>query len=124
VHARLKIVDNDKLPALKAGELASLLAKKNLRTKAIDKLEKCLDATYTMKNEDGKIQTFIDFKTIVAAIQTILNYTDGRPVERREVVTRKATTLEELQAQAKNSPELRKSLQALLEAANPPTVEV
>jgi hypothetical protein len=107
-------MSNHNAPALTGGELAAMLAKKDLRQKAIDKLEKCLEATYTLKSESGELVMYDDFKTIVTAIQTILHYTDGKPVERREVITRKATTLEELRQQAKNSPELRRSLKELL----------
>ena len=95
-------------------ELSKLLQDKKLREKAILGLEDCLNATTQIKDADGNIKEYTDFRTILGAIQTILNYTDGRPVERREVITRKAVTLEDLQAKADGSPELRAAIEALL----------
>jgi len=63
----------------------------------------------------GKIHTRVDFKTILGGVNTALAYTDGKPVERREIVTSTMTTLESLRAQAKASPELRKAIVDLLD---------
>lgn len=42
-------------------------------------------------------------------------YTDGKPVQRREIITKHATTLEELRIQAKASPQLHKAIASLLD---------
>lgn len=94
--------------------LKGLLDKNSIREKAIHGLIDCLDATYTFEDKRGTIHTCTDFKTILGAVNTALAYTDGKPIERREVITRHSTSLEELKSQAKTSPELRKALQELL----------
>lgn len=108
-------MSENKLPVKTVSNLAKLLKDRNLEEKAIAGLEECLDAKITMKNEDGKIIEYTDYRTILGAIQTVLNYTAGKPIERREVITRHATTLEELQKQAKGSPEFRRVLRELLD---------
>ncbi len=74
----------------------------------------CLDATHTFEDKRGVVHTVTDYKTILGAVTLALAYTDGKPVERREVITRHSTSLEELKKQSKSSPELRKALHELL----------
>jgi len=108
-------MDNNQKPTPITFSLNDLLVAKNLRVKAVDCLERCLSATHSFYDViTGKIITVPDYKTILVAVQTTLAYTDGRPVERREIITRHATTLEELKAKAKSSPELRAAIQELL----------
>jgi len=106
------------------GELSSLIRSKNLRNKAIVGLEECLDAKMTMKNDEGKIVEYTDFRTILGAITLILAYSDGKPVERREIVTRNMTSLQDLQDKAKKSPELRAAIEELLKDAEKPVRQV
>lgn len=115
---------SEKLPARPTvSRVAQLLLDRNMEDKAIAGLEDCLNATVTMRNEDGKLETFPDFKTILGAIQLVLAYTIGKPVERREFVTRQVTTLEDLKQQSK-SPEFRRALQELLDDAEKPVRQV
>lgn len=100
------------------------LKQRNLEAKAIAGLDDCLEATVTMKDADGTLKTFPDFKTILDAIKTILAYTQGKPVERREIVTRHTTSLDDLRAQAKNSPELRRAISELLDDVEKPVRQV
>ena len=102
------------------GELSRLIRSKNLREKAIVGLEECLDAKMTMKNDEGKIVEYTDFRTILGAITLILAYSDGKPVERREIVTRNMTSLQDLQDKAKKSPELRAAIEELLREMEKP----
>jgi len=95
--------------------LADLLAAKNLRTRAVEALERGLEATHDFYDLDsGQIIQRPDYKTQLAAAIAALAYTDGRPVERRELITRKVSTLEDLRAKAKQSPELRAAIEELL----------
>jgi hypothetical protein len=96
--------------------LNDLLVAKNLDARAVEGLEQCLKAThgfYDIMAEE--VITFPDFKTKLGAIQTILAYTVGKPVERCEVITKHHTSLEDLRDQAKASPELRRKIQELLD---------
>lgn len=95
--------------------IAKLMQERDLESKAIAGLEDCLNATITMKDEEGKLHTMPDFKTILGAITLTVAYTAGKPVERREIITKHLTTLEDLKAQAKSSPELRKAISELLD---------
>jgi hypothetical protein len=96
--------------------LDDLLEAKNLRTRAVVALERCLEATHSFYDIiTGKVITFPDYITRLAAVIIVLAYTDGKPVERREMVTRPAPTLEELREQAKASPALREAIAELLD---------
>jgi hypothetical protein len=107
---------NEKLPAKQTvSNIVKLLQERNMEEKAIAGLDDCLNATITMKDENGVLRTFPDFRTILGAITLAIAYTAGKPVERREVITRHATTLDELKAQAKASPELRRAVRELLD---------
>ena len=103
-------------PEVSSPSLNDLLEAKNLRTKAVEALERCLEATsrfYDVLND-----TFIDVpdhRVRLAAAIAALAYTDGRPIERREIVARHMTTLEDLRAKAKASPELRRAIEELLD---------
>jgi hypothetical protein len=102
-------------PEASSSSLSDLLEEKNLRTKAVEALERGLEATsrfYDVIND-----TFIDVpdhRIRLAAAMAALAYTDGRPVERRELITRNVSTLEDLRAKAKQSPELRAAIEELL----------
>jgi len=99
-----------------ASNLDELLEAKNLQSKAVDKLEECLEATNTIYDIKAKVlRKFPNFKTKLGAIQIILAYTASKPVERREIIPRHVTTLEELRAKAKASPELRRAISELLD---------
>ena len=108
-------MDNNQKPIPITSNLDELLEAKNLRTRAVEALERCLEATHNFYDVIAqKVITFPDYKTRLAAVIIVLAYTDGKPVERREIVTRHATTLDELKAKAKSSPELRAAIQELL----------
>lgn len=62
-----------------------------------------------------KMVTYDDCKTQTAAAVAILAYTDGKPVERREIIQRNITSLEDLRERAKKSPELRVAIAELLD---------
>jgi hypothetical protein len=88
-----------------ASNLDDLLKAKNLLTRAVEALERCLEATHSFYDIiTEKVITVPDYKTRLAAVIIVLAYTEGRPVERREIVQRNTKTLEELKAQAKASP--------------------
>jgi hypothetical protein len=114
--------NNQKTPA-KVGELVKLLESNDLRNRAIDALGECLSAELKFWDLTKKaIVTYPDGKTRLAAAMGILAYTDGKPIERREIITRKATTLDNLKDMAKNSPELRRSMQAIVDEASVNTI--
>ena len=65
------------------------LTSQNLKHKAVDKLGECLQATHSSYDlRSSEIITTPDYQTRLAAVVTVLAYTDGRPVERRELITR------------------------------------
>ena len=102
-----------------ASNLDDLLEAKNLRTRAVEALERCLEATHNFYDVIAqKVITFPDYKTRLAAIITVLAYTDGKPVERREIITKHFETLEELQARVKASPEFQRALRELLDESH------
>lgn len=109
---------NNELSPQNSSELNKGLTTRNLRDKALAGLEDCLNATVTIMGKNGQLHTSPDFKTIIVAVQTALAYTDGKPIERREVITKHMTTLEELKSKAKSSPELRKAIAELLDEKN------
>ena len=99
-----------------ASNLDDLLEAKNLRTRAVEALERCLEATHSFYDIiTEKVITFPDYKTRLAAVIIVLAYTEGRPVERREIVQRNVPTLEQLREQARNSPEMQRALRELLD---------
>ena len=98
-----------------ASNLDDLLKAKNLLTRAVEALERCLEATHSFYDIiTEKVITFPDYKTRLAAVIIVLAYAEGKPVERREIVTRHFETLEELRARVKASPEFQRALRELL----------
>ena len=76
----------------------------------------CLNATHSFYDViAGEVITFPDYKTRLAAAIIVLAYTDGKPVERREIVQRNVPTLEQLREQARNSPEMQRAVRELLD---------
>jgi len=117
-------MDKNQKPIPITSNLNDLLVAKNLQARAVECLERCLSATHSFYDVNtGKMITVPDYKSILVAVQTALAYTDGKPVERREIITRHVSTLEELRAQAKASPELRQAISELLSADSPQVAE-
>ena len=100
---------------LSVSQIGKFLAERNFEEKCIAGLEDCLSATVTVCGGDGKLCTYPDSKTRLSAITLGLAYTAGKPVERREIMTRTMTTLETLREQTKASPEMRRALMKLLD---------
>ncbi len=112
--ARKTVNSNQNPPPI--SELAKQLSAADLRSKAVAALERGLFAKskiYDFRNK--QMVTCDDFKTQVAAATVLLAYTDGKPIERREIVQRNVSTLEDLRKRAKASPELRRAVRDLLE---------
>lgn len=77
-------------------------------------LVKCFEAKRSFCAMDGTVHSEPDWKTILGAIQTGLAYTDGKPIERREVITKHFDSLEDYGERMKKSPALRKAMGELL----------
>jgi hypothetical protein len=58
-----------------------------------------------------------DFKTQVQSAEILWAYDVGKPVERREVITRSFEGLEALEDRIKKSPELRRTMRLMLDNA-------
>ena len=113
-------MDNQK-PVPSGSSLNDLLEAKNLLARAVDELERCLEATHSFYDiVTEKVISVPDYRTRLAAVTMVLAYTEGLPVERREMVTRRFTTLEDLEKQTQNSPEFRRGLQELLAKTEKP----
>jgi hypothetical protein len=80
-----------------------------------DKIAELLHATHVTSGN----RVITDNRALEAGLKLLLGYLIGLPVERREVIMRQVTTLEDLQAQAKSSPELRRALAELLDEKVP-----
>lgn len=76
-----------------------------------DKIAELLHATHVTSGN----RTIADNRAREAGLKLLLGYVIGLPVERREVITRHATTLEEVKGMAKASPQLRKALAELMD---------
>ena len=117
----IQAMTHNQEPEVRSLNLDDLLAAKNLRTRAVEAIERCLEATNDFFDmETGQIIHFPDYKTQLAAAIVALAYTDGRPAERREIITRNVSTLEDLRDRAKNSPELRAAIEELLREMEKP----
>ena len=71
-----------------------------------------MNKVYDLKNK--VLVTYDDGKTQIASALGILAYTDGKPVERREIIQRTFTSLEDIKAQIKKSPEMKRAILALM----------
>lgn len=91
--------------------LAQLLDNKELRQKAVQALEDGLNATRTYWDGFAK-QMFQepDHRVRASVAVDILHFTDGKPVERKEIVNYNFDSLEELQRRAENSPAMQAAL--------------
>jgi len=85
------------------------LEKVNAREKAVHALMEGLQAMTKDGSPDHRIR--------IQAGAEILAYTDGKPIERKEVVNVNVDSMSELQARASASPALRRSLRKLLESS-------
>jgi hypothetical protein len=100
----------------KSSNLSDLLTKKNLREKAVKVLEEALLATKV--HWDGVAKRMVeepDHKVRKDAAVDLLCFTDGKPIERREVVTLNFDSLEELQRRVQQSPALKAAVKKILE---------
>ena len=75
------------------------------------KIAELLDATHVTAGN----RTIADNRAREAGLKLLLGYLIGLPVQRQEIITRHTSTLEELQAKVKNSPELRRAIAELLD---------
>lgn len=76
---------------------------------------------------DKKLKAMVemdDDKTRVASALGLMAYGVGKPVERKELVIHRPKSLAELRAMASASPELRASIQALMDGDEKPSLDV
>ena len=76
-----------------------------------DKIAELLHATHVTSGN----RTIADNRAREAGLKLLLGYLIGLPVQRQEIITRHTSTLEELQAKVKNSPEMRRAIAELLD---------
>ena len=105
-------------PRLKISKIRELLNERNMEEKCVAGLEDCLNATLTIRDEEGKLHVVPDFKTILGAIALGISYTAGKPVEYREILTRNMTTIEDLEKQTQHSPEASRTARQDLKIRN------
>lgn len=100
--------------------LQDLLVTGDARRRAMDKLLACLEATRSFTDIAGNVHTEPDWKTIQSACVALLAYTDGKPIERREVITKHFDSLDDYGDRLKKSPALRKAMGELLKESEEP----
>lgn len=114
---------NNKL--VPTGSLAKAIQDRDLETKALDALEECLSAECRVYDIAQKeLVVYADGKTRLGAAMGILAYSAGKPIERKEVFTHNADSIEALTSRVKSSPELRKALREMLETSEKSVVEI
>lgn len=108
---------NNKLSPISPGaDLSEQLVARQMREKSIQRLEEGLEATHAHYDITQKKVVYTpDHKTRLAAAATLLAYTDGKPIERREKVTVIQESAETIRARIGNSPALRKAMRELLD---------
>lgn len=96
-------------------KLSILLENAGLRAKAVSALEEGLAATKTYWDGVAKqMRIEPDWKTRAAVAVDILSFTDGRPVERKEIVTFAIDSLDEMQKRIQQSPAAQSAIRRLL----------
>lgn len=92
-------------------DLQQLLDNKELRQKAVQALEEGLNATRTYWDGFAK-QMFQepDHRVRSAIAVDILHFTDGKPIERKEIINLNFDSLDELQKRANSSPAMRAAM--------------
>ena len=98
-----------------AESLSELLRKGGCREKAIQALGEALTATKQFWSQPGKqFVSEVDHITRIKAADILLSYTDGRPVERKEVVVATFESVDEMKNRVKQSPALDASLREVM----------
>lgn len=114
---------NQKL--LPTSNLVKEIQSRDLERKALDALEECLQAECVMFDKNtGSVVTVADGKTRLGAALGVLAYSAGKPVERKEIITHSADSVEGLMARVKSSPELLKKMIDMLMGAEKAVVEI
>lgn len=102
-----------------------LLQGGDARRRAIDCLLEGLEAERSFYDAGSKSTlTEPDYKTRVTAAEILLAYTDGKPIERKEIVKMTMDSMESYTERIKRSPELRAKLRELLGDAEKPVVDL
>lgn len=105
--------------------LAKAIQDRDLETKALDALEECLSAECRVYDIAQKeLVVYADGKTRLGAAMGILAYSAGKPIERKEIITHNADSVEALMARVKSSPELLRRMIDMLVGAEKAVVSV
>jgi len=119
-------MENNQEPLSTGENLNELIAQCGGRDKALKALFAGLEANLTYWDVTAKrMVTVPDHKTRERCATRILEYAEGRPVERREVLTKTITSQEDVIAMAKASPAMKAALRELLaKVSGPPSLEL
>lgn len=91
--------------------LNELLDKEGAIEKAVQTLMDCLGAVrYSWDGMAKEMVESADYSTRARAAEIILNYREGKPVERKEVVFASIDSLDQMKEKMRQSPELRRQL--------------
>lgn len=105
--------------------LAKEIQDRDLEKKALDTLEECLGAESRVYDMSAKeLVTYADGKTRLGAAMGILAYSAGKPIERKEIISSNADSLESVMKRIQSSPELRKAMREVLDQTEKAVVEV
>lgn len=98
---------------------------RELERKALDALEECLEAESMMFDKSsGCVEKIADGKTRLGAAQTILAYSAGKPIERKEIISSNADSIESVMKRIQTSPELRKAMREVLDQTEKSVIDV
>ena len=117
-------MEDNKKPALRFNQLAKMLEDRNARQLALDTLIDGLTSERSYYDVLRKSTvTEPDFKTRAQCAEILLAYTDGKPVERKEIIQHNADSMEALAARVKKSPELLSVMRKMVADAEKPAFE-
>jgi hypothetical protein len=77
-----------------------------------------INANKAIPCKNGTVVYEPDFPTRLAFIRYVTETVEGLPVKRQEIISRKLSTMDDLEAKLKKSPAARRSLQKLLDKMN------
>lgn len=111
--------DNQK-PTLKVNELRRMLEDRKVRQLAMDRLVEGLTTPPVRSYYDPGAKTLVqetDWKTLAGLIELGLAYTDGRPIERKEIVETRVDSITALAERVRKSPELLNTMRKMVQDA-------
>lgn len=74
-----------------------------------------MESVTTYMTKDGVMKTAPDFKTRLDYLKFVTETVEGMPVKRQEIISRKLSSAEDLEAKLKKSPAARRAVRKLLD---------